>query len=70
MAEYSTRGLTTGSEAVAGTGLGAGVGGAGGAAAAGPRLQLLHPVPQGALLHVPAIYNDMNQPLVPHKVGK
>ena len=49
---YSTRGLTAWPEAVPGAGLRAGVGGAGGAAAAGSRLQLLHPVPQRALLHV------------------
>lgn len=54
---YSTRGLTAWPEAVTGAGLRAGVGGAGGAAAAWPRLQLLHSVPQGALLHVTVTEN-------------
>lgn len=51
---YNTRGLTTGPEAVRRTGLSAGVGGARGTATAGSRLQLLHAVPQRALLHITA----------------
>lgn len=49
---YSTRGLTAWPETIPRTGLRAGVGGARGAAAAWPRLQFLHSIPQGALLHI------------------
>lgn len=58
VAEYSTRGLTAWPEAVTGTGLGAGVGRAGRAATSWPRLQLLHSVPQGALVHVTVAGNN------------
>lgn len=55
MFKYSTRGLTAWPETVPRTGLRAGVGGARGAAAAWPRLQFLHSIPQGALLHIAVI---------------
>lgn len=64
--KYSTRGLTAWPEAVPGTGLRAGVGGARGAAAARPGLQLLHPVPQGALLHITVITKNNSRPSLSH----